>query len=192
MGVLNVYMITELNTNRKSKPNFKKMKQILKGSLIATCILFAIINSRAQSWVPVGTTGFSDSSATGVSIAVDKNGIPYVVFSDAANGGKATVMKFDGTSWTAVGPKGFSAGWVGSTSIAIDTNGTPYVGYADGGSSGRATVMKYNGTNWVNVGSPGVFGQHRRWHFNGTGPGRYTLCCFHGGWLGRSGHCDEV
>ena len=155
MVVSDVYIVTDLSRNYKSKIILKKMKQIIKASSIAACLTFAVITTHAQSWVHAGNPGFSDSTATCVSIAVDKNSIPYVVYSDAANGGKATVMKLIGSSWSVVGSKGFSAAGAGNTSIAIDTNGVPYVGFSDWGSSGKATVMKYNGTAWVNVGSAG-------------------------------------
>jgi len=48
-------------------------------------------------WSVVGSFGFS---AGGVyyhtALAIDKNNIPYVAYTDMANGRKATVMKFDG------------------------------------------------------------------------------------------------
>ena len=109
-------------------------------------------------WVNVGNPGFSAGKATGYNnwIAIDKNGTPYVVYEDNANGNRATVMKFDGSSWVPVGSPGFSAGAAGYTTIAIDSSGTPYVGYADGAHNSKATAMKFNGSSWVPVGAPGL------------------------------------
>jgi hypothetical protein len=52
-------------------------------------------NSVTSVWEAVGTKGFSDGNAMDISLAID-NGTPYVAYKDRANGGKATVMKFDG------------------------------------------------------------------------------------------------
>lgn len=41
-------------------------------------------------------------------IAIDSNGIPYVVYTDGENLNKATVQKFNGSQWEIVGEVGFS------------------------------------------------------------------------------------
>lgn len=76
---------------------------------------------------------------------------------DGFGGGKATVMKFNGTGREYVGLSGFSDGVVSSVSLSI-YNGTPYVGYTDGYegdgiNEGKATVMKFTGTGWEAVGN---------------------------------------
>ncbi|RMG96668.1 MAG: hypothetical protein D6706_09900 [Chloroflexi bacterium] len=88
------------------------------------------------------------------SIVLDNN-TPYVVYQDAANGDRTTVMKYAGNNWVTVGTAGFSAGRADYTSIATDGNGTPYVAYRDGGNGNRATVQKFNGSSWVTVGLSG-------------------------------------
>ena len=109
----------------------------------------------AQSWVNVGSVGFSDSNVAYTSIAIDTGGTPYVSFVDYANSQKATVMKYNGSSWVNVGNPGFSAGAVSAPQIAIDHNGTPYTAYVDYGNGQKATVMKFNGSNWVTVDTAG-------------------------------------
>jgi hypothetical protein len=47
-----------------------------------------------STWENVGDPGFSDGQVSDVSIYVH-NGIPYVAYSDAANNGKVTVMKYN-------------------------------------------------------------------------------------------------
>jgi len=113
----------------------------------------------ATGWEAVGTAGFSAGTAEYTSLAFN-NGIPYVAYSDDANGSKATVMKYTGngtTGWEAVGTAGFSAGTADCTSLAFD-NGIPYVAYRDGANINKATVMKYTGngaTGWEAVGTAG-------------------------------------
>src|SRR5207248_543305 len=54
-------------------------------------------------WANVGNAGFSAGTANYIKIATDSIGTPYVVYSDADNYGKATVMKFalcSANTWT--------------------------------------------------------------------------------------------
>jgi hypothetical protein len=109
----------------------------------------------ANTWVNVGSPGFSAGTASNQSLAIDSNGIPYVAYEDRENADKTTVMKFNGSNWINVGSPGFSAGNALNQSLAIDSNDTPYVAYRDVAKANQTTVMKFNGSNWVNVGSPG-------------------------------------
>lgn len=108
-----------------------------------------------SNWVYVGTPGFSAGEAQYITIAVDRNGTPYVSYRDYANGDAITVMKYDGSNWVNVGSPGFSPTGVALSSLAIDSAGTPYVAFKDNGDSNKATVMKYDGSNWTYVGSRG-------------------------------------
>jgi len=109
----------------------------------------------ATGWETVGVSGFSAGMTEYTTIAVNSSGMPYVVYSDAANSYKTTVMDYDGSSWVNVGSAGFSPE-AQYTTIAIDGSGTPYVAYQDWGTGDySASVMKYNGSDWVNVGSVG-------------------------------------
>jgi len=132
------------------------MKKIITIFIIpALFIMLFSQTASAQTWQTVGTVGFSAGVATFTSIACSSTGTPYVVYEDAGNGTKATVLKFNGTSWVAVGTAGFSAGQVYYTGIAFNSSDVPYVVYADVASGSRATVMKFNGTSWVLVGAQG-------------------------------------
>ncbi len=112
-------------------------------------------NYDVTNWQNVGTPGFSAGTADKTSIILDSSGIPYVVYSDVANGGKATVMTFNGSSWTPVGAADFSAGTATSPSLAMGSDGTFYVAYSDGANGGKVTVMTFDGANWINLGDPG-------------------------------------
>ncbi|MES2701903.1 MAG: Ig-like domain-containing protein [Bacteroidota bacterium] len=112
-------------------------------------------HAQCEAWPLVGAEKFSAGGATSNSIVIDASGTPYVAYCDAANGSKATVMKYNGISWVAVGAAGFSAGTASSPRMAMDNAGIPYVVFSDGSSSAKATVMKYNGSAWVTVGSAG-------------------------------------
>jgi len=106
-------------------------------------------------WEAVGTAGFSADRAEYPRIALDSNDTPYVVYRDAGNSYKATVMKFDGSNWQTVGTAGFSAGFADYTGIAFNSSDIPYVVYQDYGNSYKATVMQFNGSSWQTVGTAG-------------------------------------
>lgn len=98
-----------------------------------------VMKYNGTNWGILGATGFSPDDALGLSIAIGKNGNPYVVYSDAE--GKAKVMKFEGNTWQTVGAPEFLEAYAFSPSIAIDRNGKPFVAFADGGNDDRATVI---------------------------------------------------
>ncbi len=116
-------------------------------------------STSTESWELVGSAGFSEGSATYISLAIDSNNIPYVAYQDGANSDKATVMKYSTSteSWELVGSAGFSDGSAEYISLAIDSNNIPYVAYRDGANSNYATVMKYSTSteSWELVGSAG-------------------------------------
>ncbi len=95
------------------------------------------------SWTAVGTPGFTAGAATDVSLAIDYQSLDqpfYVGFRDEANGGKATVMNYNGTGWEIVGSAGFSAE-AGSVSFGLNGS-TPYLAYTDSTAFNTATVMQ--------------------------------------------------
>lgn len=114
-------------------------------------------------WTNVGTAGLTPGSTSHTSQAIDGANNIYVVYVDAANANKASVMKYDGTTWSALGGAGFTAGSVNHTSIAVDKTGVPFVAFTDGANSNKLTVMKYNGAAWVNVGTAGFTSSSVSW-----------------------------
>lgn len=108
----------------------------------------------APAWTPVGLAGFSAGGASDLSFAAAGPSALYLAYVDAANGGRATVAKYDGAAWSPVGSAGFSPGTARSTSLCL-FQGVPYLAFVDGANSGRATVMKFEGSAWTAVGSAG-------------------------------------
>jgi hypothetical protein len=115
-----------------------------------------VFNSVANDWDPVGTAGFSTGLAYDVSLCLDGDGVPYVVYEDASLAYQAVARKYTGsgvTGWAAVDadsePSTGEATWC---SLDIDANNVPYVAYRDGDNSDKLTVKKFNGTSWVLVG----------------------------------------
>ncbi|WP_266203368.1 Ig-like domain-containing protein [Pontibacter kalidii] len=112
-----------------------------------------------RDWENVGDADFSAGHASGLSLAFDTNGTPYVAFSESPFGTgeadyKTTVMKFNDTDWENVGAPRFSPGYAMGLSLALDANGTPYLAYYDKsyGDHGGQVVRKFDGSNWVSTG----------------------------------------
>ncbi len=124
--------------------------------LLVSGINFLHAQTSCNTWLNVGSAGFTSGMATYTNVAVDKYGNSYVAYVDNTNGNKVSVMKCSSNTWMMVGSAGFSAGAAAYVSLTLDTSGTPYVAFEDGGNNNKATVMKYNGTNWVNLASAGI------------------------------------
>jgi hypothetical protein len=106
-----------------------------------------------SDWIQVGAVAkFTGGNAGATRLAVDKNGTPYVAFSDTNNGGKLRVMKLNGSSWMDVGGNvPISGSKATDISIAVDTNGKPFVAYSEcvnGCIDSRVTMATLNGTDW--------------------------------------------
>jgi hypothetical protein len=106
------------------------------------------------SWALVGPIGFSEGAVyRNTSLAIDSNNVPYVAYTDVANGNKATVMKFDGTQWINAGAAAFSSTVAYDVHLAINWSNIPYVGYKNSVYDADATVMKLESETWNVVGT---------------------------------------
>jgi hypothetical protein len=105
----------------------------------------------------LGGIGITPDAAYELKLAFSKDGTtPYLGFRDAANGDKATVMRFNGTSWEILGKAGFTSGKAFTPSLAISSSGIPYVAYVDIENGEKITVMSFNGGSWEVVGTSGI------------------------------------
>lgn len=75
-----------------------------------------------QTWDTVGDPCFSSNYISENTLAIDKDGTPYLAFNDT---GSITVMKFDGSEWITVGQPAFAPGEAYFITMALDTAGTP-------------------------------------------------------------------
>src|SRR6185312_518156 len=95
-------------------------------------------------WTTVGAADFTSTpmGVTGLSLALDKNGTPYVSYIDGGDSNKVTVQKYNSSTgkWQIVGMAGISRGAAATgTSLAIKDSSI-YVTYQDRG----AVVKKFN------------------------------------------------
>lgn len=116
-----------------------------------------VMKYASGSWSTVGAAG-TIPTATGSSynlatLSIAPDDTPYVSFRDGSNttvGGKASVMKWDGSAWVYVGSAGFSSGQANPLPLVFSPSGTPYVAYRDL-TSGYTAVRYFDGTTWQNV-----------------------------------------
>ncbi len=118
-----------------------------------------VMCNSGAGWSPIGSPGFSAGQAAWVSLALDPAGTPFVAFEDysipSGDGGKVSVMKYNGSGWVLVGNAGFSAGR--AVNVTIRMNGTaPYVAYSDAALGSKAAVMTFDGSSWRYAGSAGI------------------------------------
>jgi hypothetical protein len=144
----------------------------------------------STGWTVVGKAGFSAGQTAWTSIAIDSSDMLYVAYEDFScpasinsetNGGKATVMKFNGSSWSTLGSSGFSSGKAVNTCIKLDNYNNPYIVYSDASLGGSAIAKEYVGGNWVTVGSGGFT----------PGPAGYESLSLDNSGNIYVGYCDE-
>lgn len=112
-----------------------------------------VIDLSGRDWCEVRSSNFSEGSAYFVSSAFSPEGRLHVAFSDGTQGGKLTVLRFDGVRWTPVGNAGFSAGCAEYVNLVFAPDGAPCVAFSDYGNDYRATVLRFDGAAWGPVGS---------------------------------------
>lgn len=103
----------------------------------------------------LGSPGFSSGRVNSTAMTLNNTGLPYVAFSDSANGYKVTVMRWTGGSWQVLGTPAFTAGAAGPFSLVLNSSGLPYVAFQDWAEGGKASLMRWTGTNWEYIGGPG-------------------------------------
>jgi hypothetical protein len=101
-------------------------------------------------WTTVGLRQFSAGRAEAPSMAIDKNGTPYVVYQDWTANYKTVVKKFTGSSWMEVGNIDHFS--YKETKIAINSNGVPFIAYQDE-TAGLIRVKKFSMGSWKDFGS---------------------------------------
>jgi len=110
-----------------------------------------VIKFDGSAWVSVGavTGTVANSLTTGTCVSLSfntSNNQPWVAFKDFANGGKASVVGFDGTTWS-VQDLGFSLNVADSLSLAFNpSTNDPYVAFRDG--SFALSVYKKTAGTW--------------------------------------------
>ncbi len=116
----------------------------------------AAISARFKAWQVVGTPGFSDGTIQFyTTLAVDKDGMPYVQYRDDCAGGCATVKKYNGSTWTNVGNPGFSLGVAYWPSLKFDNDDILYLSLEDAGIGFKAAVYQFSNNGWDTLGTPG-------------------------------------
>lgn len=113
------------------------------------------------TWSPVGAPGFSPHGAQNLTLALDRDGTPWIAY--YVWHAQLVVMRYDGTRWTRVGgsasgtdqPEVQTESWRQWLSLDFDSQNTPYVAYQRWLDGNRAAVRRFDGTDWTPVGNLG-------------------------------------
>jgi hypothetical protein len=123
----------------------------------ATALYFDNIS---HSWKPLSSNLalISEGEANHISLTLNKDGLPYVAYSDNSTKSKQiTVTGYTPPSWHYVGQKDIPGSAVAKM-LAVAPDNTPYIVFNDTSNGNKVTVMSYN-TNmnqWEYVGSKGI------------------------------------
>ncbi|HOZ88154.1 MAG TPA: T9SS type A sorting domain-containing protein [Bacteroidia bacterium] len=134
------------------------MKPIKTITPTIVLLFMAITCSNAQSiqkWLKLGT-GTSKNLTSQPSMAFDRNGNLFLVYTDQSSPqNKATLKKFDGQNWTTLSSQ-FTKGQAQFVTLALDTGDVPYVAFQEPHPvTKKITVMKFNGNGWDTIGARG-------------------------------------
>ena len=142
------------------------------------CVTMLKYSSSSGLWQAIGSPDFSPPGSSYASMALYNN-TPYAAFSDGTNGGKVSVMTFNGSAWVYIG-YGLSAGQASYISLAADSTGTLYVAFSDAGEGNRARVCKYSGSGetWTSLSDTGFSSGEAGWTSLAIGPGRVPYVVF--------------
>ncbi len=114
-----------------------------------------------DAWQYVGTPGFTTKGGLNLRLALDNDGVPYIVYQEYHL--RITVMKFTGSEWVRVGSSASGSdrpvieteAWRQWVSIDFDSQNVPYVCYQLFDQGRKAAVRKYAGGSWIAVGPIG-------------------------------------
>jgi hypothetical protein len=114
-----------------------------------------LMKFNGSAWIQLGA-GFPADFMTTFGFCLDKNGTPYVAFSDVGKKDLVTVFEYTGNTWSNVGPATFTKLKSAANAIAVDPNGNPWIIYSDGSYSSKPYALKYDGVAWQTEGPTGL------------------------------------
>ncbi len=95
-----------------------------------------------DEWIEIGKGPISDDHVNFSGLAFCENGVPYVIYVDAAHGEQVNVLNYINEEWAPAGEKGISAGK--ASYACIDCyNKEPYIAYSDAIAGEKLKVMKF-------------------------------------------------
>jgi hypothetical protein len=123
-------------------------------------ILFNHINSPkvmqlvADTWSYIGNMNGSVHSKYGVKMKLNKDGWPFMVYSDDLTADKIMVLEFKNNIWNMLGTYGISQKSCIQSDIAVDSSGIPWVVYV--GDDFSIGVRKFINDSWITQGNIGL------------------------------------
>jgi hypothetical protein len=120
--------------------------------------LSAITSDEVANWEYLSVPGVSPGSANSITIKVFNNSgsiFPFVAFSDEANSGRPSLLKYDGVNWQSCGSISSKPSYKISLDV-INDNGMPsaYISYHNYDAFDNGIYVKrYKEGSWLTIGS---------------------------------------
>lgn len=104
-----------------------------------------------NSWISVGSKGFSALAVTQFILYFDASNTPYALYGE---GTKITISRFNGSAWETVNTvvAGTIFTNIDYSSFSASSDAIPYIAF-NSTVTGKTSVYKYNGSAWVAVGN---------------------------------------
>ena len=117
----------------------------------------------------MGDIVLSSHDAENITIRLNDNNVPFVVYRNINFFNPATILKtFNGTQWVTVGPSnGIIAMNIKSVSFELDQNDNLVV-VTSNESATSTTIKKFDGTNWNTIGQSWTHGSNNALVLNGA------------------------
>src|SRR5690606_35086241 len=116
-------------------------------------------NNTSSVWETLGSEGFSPSSAAFISITVDENNNPVVMYRDGSKSGRLTAKRENSHTkgWETIGAEGISSGMLRYTA-ALQHNSQLFAVYLDENAGYRVGVkqLSSSGSAWNSFGKTGI------------------------------------
>jgi len=103
------------------------------------------------NWDSLGASTVPGLNPDYLDILIAADGTPHIAFADSNDGGRLTVMRFDGSDWSVVANPQRANVPVTEIALAEDAGGL-YVAYSD--SESDLYVQHFDGTTWTSLPSP--------------------------------------
>ena len=133
----------------------------MKKTIITLSIIILTFATLKAQWQQVGNAIFSHHKIQEHTIAINSEGIPYILYitKDNPSYKEIRVVRFNGTIWETVGEENIIESnqfLVACPFIKIDTDDNLYISYQFNDVSNtekfHTIVRKFNGTNWAKIG----------------------------------------
>jgi hypothetical protein len=102
----------------------------------------SVMEYKDDMWSLIGTAGLSAGVADYVTLSLREDDALFVGYKDAAHGGKASVIKHEGSAWMMLG-EAISPGNAEYPRLVLGAEGQPFLAFQDGTNSNKVSLIVF-------------------------------------------------